>query len=99
VDVELDLSRALRGDVEFPDAEVVLKHDHFAVGTDRGPTHVAALERRHTIGFAAVFGDAPDVCESVAVAIADEINEAVMSPHGPRVETVEVSDLRKLFRR
>src|SRR5204862_7081610 len=77
--------------------EVVLENDHAAVGTDGGPTNVAGFERRNPIRLAAVVRDAPDVRESTAVAIADEINVAVVAPHGPRIETVEGGQLRELL--
>ncbi len=69
-----------------------------SIGTDCGPAHVAGFEGRNAICLTAAFGNAPYVCKTVAVAIAHEVNETVASPHGPRIEAIEVSDLGKLLR-
>src|SRR5207237_8115593 len=65
----------------------------------RRKAHVAALESSHALSLAAVFRDAPDVGQATAIAIADEIYIAVMTPHRPRIQTVEISQLRELLRR
>ena len=74
----------------------MFKDDCLAVSADRRKAHVAALERSYFFRFAAAFGDAPDVGEAVSVAIAHKV-DAVLAPHRPRIETVKVRQLRKLF--
>ncbi len=61
----------------------MLKNDCATIGADCGPTHVTGFETRDLIGLAAVFGDAPDVREAIAVAIADEVDKTIVPPHGP----------------
>src|SRR6266550_7100575 len=39
----------------------------------------------------------PDVSESVAIAIADKVNRAIVCPHGPGVDTIEIGELSKSF--
>src|SRR5262249_40735239 len=83
IDVQSDGRGAFGTHVELPDAEVVLENDHATVRTDRGPANVTGFEARNFVCLAAVFRNAPDIGQAVAVAIADEVNETIVSPHGP----------------
>src|SRR5262245_45351341 len=69
-DVERNRFDLFAGQVELPNAEVVLKDDRLAVGGDRRPAHVAILEPRDLLRLTTGFGDPPDVRKSLPLAIA-----------------------------
>ena len=50
---------------------------------------VAAGELGHLLGLAAALGDAPDVGLALALAVGDEVDEAVLAPQRPGVHAVE----------
>src|SRR4029077_9222955 len=50
-DVAVDWRGLSAGDVELPDAEVVLEDDHFSVRADCGEAHITGLERSDAVGF------------------------------------------------
>src|SRR5262249_32117793 len=81
--------RLARRDVELPDAEVVLEDDGLAVAADAGEADVAAVEMSDLLRVSAFFGDAPDVCKALALAVADEVDEAVLAPAWPRGDPVK----------
>ena len=77
------------GEVELPDAEVVLEDDGLAVAADSGEADIAAGESRHLLGVAAGLAHAPDIGLALAFAVAHEVDEAVPAPERPRVHSVE----------
>src|SRR6266480_82464 len=77
----------------------MFEDNHTAVRANRRKPHVATLKRSNLVSFAAAVGDPPNICEPATVAIADKIYATVFAPHGPRIQAVEISQLRKLFSR
>ena len=61
----------------------MFKNNHAAVRADRRKPHVATLKRGDLVRFAAAIRNPPNVCEATPVAIADEVDSAILAPHGP----------------
>ncbi len=62
--------------------------------TDNRNRTVAEL--RHLLGLAALFRNLPEVGQTVPVAVADKVHEAVSAPHRPGIQAIEIGQIREL---
>ena len=76
------------GDIELPDAEVVLENDGLTVTAHPREADVAGREVGDLLGLRAVTG-APDVGLTFAFPVAHEIDESVLAPERPGVHALE----------
>ena len=95
-DIELDLGRLAGRDVELPDSEVVLVHDHLAIARHRRPEQAAIGVPRDLNRLAALHRNLVDVVDArtnlrgarlhalvVRQRVGDEIDRIVCAPHRP----------------
>ena len=98
LDIDVDLRALAGGDIEFPEAEIVLVDDGLAVRGHAGEGEIGVFVVGDLDRFAAVLGDLPDVVDAlhhfraaeldalfVGQFVGDVINLAIAAVHGPEI--------------